>query len=78
MDSEAQLVADMEKLTRTRTRIDRVAIQSGPSWRSASRLMPHRDHLMATTGPDIIDMLTMHPETRRKVVRALGELDALP
>ena len=25
---------------------------------------------------DIIDMLTMHPEARRKVVRLLGELEA--
>jgi hypothetical protein len=26
---------------------------------------------------DIIDMLTMHPNGRRKVVRLLGELDAV-
>ena len=25
---------------------------------------------------DIIDMLTMHPEGRRRVVRLLGEIDA--
>jgi hypothetical protein len=25
---------------------------------------------------DIIDLLTMHPETRRKVARLLAELDA--
>ena len=25
---------------------------------------------------DIIDMLTMHPEARRKVVRLLGEIEA--
>jgi hypothetical protein len=25
---------------------------------------------------DIIDMLTMHPEERRKAVRLLGEIDA--
>jgi len=25
---------------------------------------------------DIIDFLTMHPETRRKVVRLLGEIEA--
>jgi len=25
---------------------------------------------------DIIDMLTMHPEERRKVVRLLGEIEA--
>jgi hypothetical protein len=27
---------------------------------------------------DIIDMLTMHPEARRRVVRVLGEIDAQP
>jgi hypothetical protein len=26
---------------------------------------------------DIIDMLTMYPEARRRVVRLLGELDAV-
>jgi hypothetical protein len=31
----------------------------------ASRLRP--------TGADIIDMLTMHPDARRQVVRVLGE-----
>ncbi len=25
---------------------------------------------------DIIDMLTMHPEARRRVIRVLGEIDA--
>ena len=25
---------------------------------------------------DIIDMMTMHPEARRRVVRLLGEMDA--
>jgi len=41
----------------------------------ASQLLRYRD----AQGDDwaaIIDMLTMHPETRRKVVRLLGEIDA--
>jgi hypothetical protein len=41
----------------------------------SSLLMRYRDQ----TGNDwavIIDMLTMHPEERRKVVRVLGEIEA--
>ena len=40
----------------------------------SSQLLRFRDR----TGDwaDIIDMLTMHPEARRKVVRLLGEIDA--
>jgi hypothetical protein len=30
----------------------------------------------AANGADIIDLLTMHPEERRKVVLLLGELEA--
>ena len=48
-------------------RVDRDAI--------ASQLLRYRD------GPgdawaDIVDMLTMHPEERRKVARVLGEIEA--
>jgi hypothetical protein len=41
----------------------------------SSRLMRYRDQ----SGQDwaaIIDMLTMHPKARRKVVRMLGEIEA--
>jgi hypothetical protein len=43
----------------------------------ASRLVRYRDGHGADWA-DIIDMLTMHPEARRKVVRLLGELEAEP
>jgi hypothetical protein len=32
--------------------------------------------ILAGRWADIVDMLTMHPETRRNVVRLLGEIDA--
>ena len=41
----------------------------------ASSLMRYRDQ-NGQAWSDIIDMLTMHPEARRKVVRLLGEIDA--
>jgi hypothetical protein len=31
---------------------------------------------MATTGLDIIDMLTVHPDARRQVARSLAEIAA--
>ena len=42
----------------------------------ASQLMRYRDGRGDDWG-DIIDMLTMHPDARRRVLRVLGELDAL-
>ena len=41
----------------------------------ASRLMRYHDQ-NGQDWADIIDMLTMHPEERRKVARLLGEIDA--
>jgi hypothetical protein len=41
----------------------------------ASRLMRYRDG-RGDDWADIIDMLTMYPEARRKVVRLLGEIEA--
>ena len=40
-----------------------------------SELLRYRDE-RGDDWADIIDMLTMHPETRRKVTRILGELGA--
>jgi hypothetical protein len=40
-----------------------------------SQLMRYRDG-RDDDGADIIDMLTMHPEARRKVVRLLGGIEA--
>ena len=41
----------------------------------ASSLMRYRDQ-NGQAWADIIDMLTMHPEERRRVVRILGDIDA--
>ena len=41
----------------------------------ASDLLRYRDG-HGDDRADIIDMLTMHPEARRKVVRLLAEIDA--
>ncbi len=41
----------------------------------ASRLLRYRDS-EGGDWADTIDMLTMHPEARRSVVRLLGEIDA--
>ena len=41
----------------------------------ASQLLRYRDE-RGDDWADIIDMLTMHPEERRRVVRMLGELEA--
>jgi hypothetical protein len=49
----------------TRDQADRDAI--------ASQLLRHRDG-RGDDWADIIDMLTMHPDARRKVVRLLGTL----
>jgi hypothetical protein len=41
----------------------------------ASQLLRYRDE-RGGDWADIIDMLTMHPETRRRVARLLAEIDA--
>jgi len=41
----------------------------------SSQLLPYRDG-HGDDWADIIDMLTMHPEARRKVARLIGEIDA--
>jgi hypothetical protein len=41
----------------------------------ASQLLRYRDQ-NGQDWADIIDMLTMHPEERRKVVRLLGEIQS--
>ena len=41
----------------------------------ASQLLRYRDQ-RGEGWADIIDMLTMHPEERRRVARLLGEIDA--
>ena len=41
----------------------------------SSQLLRYRDE-RGDDWADIIDMLTMHPEVRRRVVRLLGEIEA--
>jgi hypothetical protein len=41
----------------------------------SSQLLRYRDE-RGGDWADIIDMLTMHPEARRRVVRLLGEIEA--
>jgi len=41
----------------------------------SSRLMRYRDE-RGDAWADIIDVLTMHPEARRRAIRVLGEIDA--
>jgi len=41
----------------------------------SSQLLRYRDR-RGDDWADIVDMLTIHPEARRKVVRLLGEIDA--
>jgi hypothetical protein len=41
----------------------------------SSQLMRYRDE-RGDDWADIIDMLTLHPEARRRVARLLGEIDA--
>jgi hypothetical protein len=42
---------------------------------NASRLVRYRDE-NGEGWADIIDLLTMYPDARRRVVRVLGEIDA--
>jgi hypothetical protein len=42
----------------------------------ASQLMHHRDQT-GQDWADIIDLLTMYPDARRRVVRLLGEIEAI-
>jgi hypothetical protein len=52
----------------------RVLIRDQPDCDAiASDLLRYRDEARRRLG-DIIDMLTMHPEARRRVVRMLGEM----
>jgi hypothetical protein len=43
---------------------------------ASSRLMRYRDQ-NGQDWADIVDMLTIHPDARRRVVRLLGELDTV-
>ena len=76
-DGDADLRAVLETLDpKARDNLRRVLIHDQADREPiASQLMRYRDE----RGDDwavIIDMLTMHPEARRKVARLLGEIEA--
>jgi hypothetical protein len=73
-DDLRALLETLDPLARDALR--RVLIHDHPDRDAiASELMRYRDG-RSDDWADIIDMLTMHPEERRKVVRLLGELEA--
>ena len=76
-DGDADLRAVLETLDpKGRDDLRRVLIHDQADRDAiASQLMRYRDG-RGDYWADIIDMLTMHPEGRRRVVRLLGEIDA--
>jgi hypothetical protein len=74
---EADLRAVLETLdTRARDTLRRVLIRDHADRDAvASHLMRYRDE-RGDDWADIIDMLTMYPEERRKLIRLLGEIEA--
>jgi hypothetical protein len=77
MDRDADLRAVLEWLDPlTRDALGRVLIRDQDDRDAVSFwLLRYRDG-HGDDWADIIDMLTMYPEARRKVVRLLGEIDA--
>jgi hypothetical protein len=75
-EGEASLRAILEMLDQlARDALRRVLIHDKADRDAiASELLRYRDG-HGDDWADIIDMLTMHPETRRKVARLLGELE---
>jgi hypothetical protein len=76
--SESNLRAVLEMLDpKTRDELRRVLIRRDQADRDAiaSQLLRYHDG-HGDDWADIIDMLTMHPEARQKVVRLLGEIEA--
>jgi hypothetical protein len=76
-DEDAELRALLLTLTPTaRDDFRRVLIHDQADRDAiASHLLRYRDG-HGDDWADIIDMLTMHPDARRRVVRLLGEIDA--
>ncbi len=61
-----------------RDALRRVLIRDQPDRDAIARELLHYGDAAANDWADIIDALTMNPEARRRVVRLLGELEALP
>jgi hypothetical protein len=74
---DADLLDALETLDRApATRLRRVLIRDQIDRDAvSSQLLRYRDG-RGDEWPDIIDMLTIHPELRRHVVRLLGEIEA--
>ena len=77
-DDDADLRALLETLDpKGREDLRRVLIRDQTDRDAiSSRLMRYRDE-RGDDWADIIDMLTMYPDARRKAVRLLGEIEAV-
>ena len=77
-DDDADLRALLETLDpKGREDLRRVLIRDQTDRDAiSSRLMRYRDE-RGDEWADIIDMLTMYPDARRKAVRLLGEIEAV-
>ena len=77
MDTNADLRNSLKMLDpRARDDLRRVLIRDQADRDAiASQLLRYRDG-HGDDWADIIDMLTMHPEARRRVARLLGEIEA--
>ena len=75
MNADDEIRVDLERLDPlARDALRRVLIHNQAD-RVSSQLLHYRDG-HGDDWADIIDMLTLHPEERRKVARLLGEIDA--
>jgi hypothetical protein len=76
-DGDADLRAALETLDpNSRDTLRRVLIRDQADRDTiSSRLMRYRDE-QGDDWADIIEMLTLHPEARRRVLRLLAEIDA--
>jgi hypothetical protein len=75
-EADLRAVLDRDPDPNTRDALRRVLVHDQPDRDAiASDLLRYRD-AHGNNWADIIDMLMMHPEARRNVVRLLAELDA--
>jgi hypothetical protein len=78
LDEDADLRAELERLSpKGRDALRRALLRDQPDRDEvASTLLRYGDR-NGMEWADVIDLLTMHPDVRRRVVRLLGELEAL-
>jgi hypothetical protein len=76
IDEDAELRSLLEPLDPKREHLRNVLIRDQADRDAiSSRLMRYRDQ-NGQDWSDIIDFLTMYPDTRRRIVRLLGEIEA--